>query len=576
MVTIDVPIKNIKGIECKHVCYQEAVSNSKDDLLLIKEVVHTKDNQQIHRLRTIENYKRPVYITKKPYRNHTDRKEYEEIEKLQRFDCTTSRMATMIQKAKGRTNPNTKLRLRDVCDQFVYGADLSTPTMVKAAYKEKYPDAVSPSRVAVLDIETDVVYGTDSTIMVAVTMGDKKIIAIADWWANKVSQLKDKIPAAMEKYLSEVTIGGKPKKLLDERGREITIITDRPIGQGFKVVMNHVHDWMPDFLAIWNIDFDLPKLLKELDKENIPYEDVFSDPCVPPKYRNVWYKQAKAQRETNSKVISQHPADLWHVLFCNAGFYVICAMASFKKIRVANGNEPSYSLEAILNKYVGIGKLKIPGIKATEGTLAWHIEMQRDHPVEYCVYNIFDCIGVELLDEITGDLSGAIPTLAGISEFAIFPSQPRRLVDKLHYFHKSHNLITASCGKVEDDPLDEDVIPLQDWIATLPAYSVMKNGLKCIKEVPNMITSFHNQTGDDDIAQAYPTGELICNVSKETTAIELKDIEGVSLATRRRAGINLTSGKTNSIEICNELLKMPYIDDVLKAFEDDIEKGLVL
>jgi hypothetical protein len=101
------------------------------------------------------------------------------------------------------------------------------------------------------------------------------------------------------------------------------------------------------------------------------------------------------------------------------------------------------------------------------------------------------------------------------------------------------------------------------------------NGLKCVAEIPELTTTFRAQTADDDITQAYPTGEVIMNVSKETTCIELCEIEGVSEEARRRQGINLTGGNTNAIEICNELLNMPYIHDVLDVFKADIEAGLV-
>ena len=83
------------------------------------------------------------------------------------------------------------------------------------------------------------------------------------------------------------------------------------------------------------------------------------------------------------------------------------------------------------------------------------------------------------------------------------------------------------------------------------------------------------QTADADILQAYPTGEIVLNISKETTCMEVLDIIGVPEEARRRAGINLTGGKTNAIEICNDIMNLPYIDDVLAAFEADIELGLV-
>lgn len=86
---------------------------------------------------------------------------------------------------------------------------------------------------------------------------------------------------------------------------------------------------------------------------------------------------------------------------------------------------------------------------------------------------------------------------------------------------------------------------------------------------------FRRQTIDADILQAYPSGEVVLNISKETTFIEVCSIDGVPEDARRRAGINLTGGKTNAIEICNDILNMPYIDEVLDAFREDIAAGRV-
>lgn len=110
---------------------------------------------------------------------------------------------------------------------------------------------------------------------------------------------------------------------------------------------------------------------------------------------------------------------------------------------------------------------------------------------------------------------------------------------------------------------------------TLPAYAVEENGLYCIEEIPELQTMFRVQTADADILQAYPTAEIGLNVSKETTCMEVLSIRGVPEEARRRAGINLTGGRTNAIEICNDIMNLPYIDDVLAAFEADIAQGLI-
>lgn len=580
---------DILGVECKNISYQAAVDRSLNDMLLVKEVVHTKDGRHIHRIRQIENFKRPFYITRENYRNHQDKKEYEDLEKLHKYECTQVELPLKIQQALGRTYPDAKKQLRDVCQNpYVYYADMSPAALLKHRYKEKWPNLVSRSRVAVLDTERDVVFGTNETILTSVTMGTTRIVGVVKWWADRIPDFEKTIHDKYHEYLSDIVVKRAKKNpengkienvptrvnLIEERGGDIEIHICENAGQAIAAVMKRTHELMPDFLAIWNMNYDIPQILAALQAAGIRAEDVFCDPSVPEIYRKVRYKEAKAQRETNSKTISQHPADLWHVLYCMAGFYVVDAMCLFKKIRVAKGNEPDYNLDGVLHRHLGIGKLKFKEADHLK-RLKWHVFMQKNYPAEYVIYNLFDCISIELLDEKTNDLGMTMSSLADISEYAIFPSLPKRLVDILHFFYEERGKIAGCVGSDITSVLDDDVIDMTGWIVTLPAYAVEDNGLCCIKEVPEQRTMFRRQTIDADILQAYPSGEVVLNISKETTFIEVCSIDGVSEDARRRAGINLTGGMTNAIEICNDILNMPYIDDVLDAFREDIAAGRV-
>ena len=72
------------------------------------------------------------------------------------------------------------------------------------------------------------------------------------------------------------------------------------------------------------------------------------------------------------------------------------------------------------------------------------------------------------------------------------------------------------------------------------------------------------------------------NISRETTHLELIDIEGVSEFDRRMQGINLSSGATNAVEFCTTLFGLPTPAQWLDAFQADmaadqhIEGGLEL
>lgn len=559
---------NVIGIECKNVVYAQSSDNPNDDLLLVKEVIHTKDGQHLPRLRQIKNYQRPFYVTKQAWRNHKDKKEAERIEKLQRFQCNQAQLAMKIQLALGERMANPRKKLKDVCSSpYVYGADILPTTYLKSKYRDKWKDLASRNKVAVLDTERDVVFGTNETIIVTLTMGDKKYIGIVKWWADRIANMEGEINSKFKSLLSKITVASKKDKNVREpydvpaqRGDKLIVFMGERPGDIVAEALRLSHKWMPDFMAIWNMDYDIPHIIAALESAGYDPKAEFSDPSVEPEFQRFWYKQDKLIKETNSKSISKHPADLWHVVYTTAGYYIIDAMCLFKKIRVASGNEPDYTLDGVLGRHVGTQKLRIPEADQYGG-LKWHQVMQKDFPVEYCVYALFDCISVEMLDERTNDIGLTISVLMESSGYDYLPSLPRRVVDVLHNVWEKRGWIPGCVGADITSTLDEDVVGLDGWICTLNSYCVVKNGLFCISEVPELQTMFRVQTNDADILQAYPTGGVISNGSKATTAIEVIDIEGVDDLTRRRQGINLTGGATNAVEIAVELAGCPSFED---------------
>lgn len=68
------------------------------------------------------------------------------------------------------------------------------------------------------------------------------------------------------------------------------------------------------------------------------------------------------------------------------------------------------------------------------------------------------------------------------------------------------------------------------------------------------------------MSASYPNGELVFNISKETTKKELVSIDGVSESIRRLQGINLSGGATNAVEFCTSMFKMPQPAQLLEAY----------
>ena len=110
-----------------------------------------------------------------------------------------------------------------------------------------------------------------------------------------------------------------------------------------------------------------------------------------------------------------------------------------------------------------MSKLKFKEADGYEG-LEWHIFMQRHYPLEYVVYNQFDCIAMELLDERNLDVQMSLPMFAGCSDFQHFNSQPRRSVNALHYFVQKHDHVIGTTASEMKDAMDALTLSIDRWI----------------------------------------------------------------------------------------------------------------
>lgn len=566
---------DIVGRECKNVAYSTD-EEKRNDYVLIKEVIHTKDGRLVPRLIHRENVQRPFYVTRKEFRNHKEKKEYELRERCQEFKSTDVMLSQSIQMALGYSFPNPKQSLKRVCsDPNVYWADLPVTTYIKEKYQSKYPKAQSLNTLCIFDVETDEDHGTHEINVASIVCGDEIHLAVTSEYMAKIVGGADTIVKKCQELLSKITFTKDKnwKKLPKGQTRTENLIKDyklfvheRPTpGTCIEALFHEVHRMLPDLLVAWNIDFDLTKIIEALKKENIPLEDVFCHPDVPQKYRNVWYKRDQASKKTESKTLTKSPADQWHVLYCQASFYAVDAMCLFKKIRTHEGNRPNYKLGSILESEIGVTKLNIPGLDY-EDRLSWHVDAQRHFPAEYCAYNIMDNLLILLLDQKNNDLASALSILAGVSMYDIFPSLPKRICNAFTYFLAAQGLVIGSVGAAIKNDFDEEVIGTDGWIVTLAAHMNAENGLNVLAEVPEMTTAFRGQTADADLTQAYPSCTNMANQSRETTIFELISIDGVDESIRRRAGINLTAGRVNAMEIANDLFLLPDKDIVLEKF----------
>jgi len=566
---------DIQSIEARHVVFCEAPMGMRNDYHLVKEVVTYKDGRVEPRTVVIENYERPFYVTKTGWQNHLEKKEWEKKEKLDRFTTTQSKLKHRIAQVLSTMQPNPRFPkwfdaprsvnggLRQMLrNPWIYGADIKSSTLIKRTYQQRFNHVTTPSTVSVFDIETDVVHGTEEIIMASLSYKKRIITAIDEKFMGTMPEPIRQLLAAFETYMAE----DKEKRKIDWE----VVIVNGPV-EIVRRVFQRAHEWKPDFVAIWNINFDLPKVLLTLAKANVDPKDIFCDPLVPNKYRHFKYIEGKNKMITASgKVKPLKWVEQWHTAVCPASFYFVDQACAYKRIRTgAESDEPNYALDAIMKKHLeGRGKLK--GIKGDHlSGLAWHKYMQTQYKIEYSIYNVFDCVGPELLDENTNDLRLTMPMMVGASDYHDFSSQPRCSADNLHFFVQTKGYVLGTTSDQMAHELDQYCVPVEGWICTLPAGNIAMNGLKLLYDYPSMVTRIYTHVGDLDVAASYPNGGAVFNMSKDTTVRELHRIDDVEFEDQREQGINLSGGHTNCVEFATVILKCPQPDTFLDAFLED-------
>lgn len=461
--------EDILGVECKHVNYAKAPSQHRgstpDDFHLVKEVVHLKDGRKIPRVRGIVNLERPFWVVKEGHQKYNEHKEWEKIDRLTHYTCTQADLVPRIKKALGIPYSNA-FSVRDLSSgpkgQYIYGADITSTAILKRRYMDKWPDYISDNSVAILDLETDVIHGTNDPIYGAVTFKDKAILVATADFVKDIPDWESKMSDYFYKRLSDIA---KARNIKLE-----CVIAKDPLELVTKLI-EKAHEWMPDILAIWNINFDIPRVIDTIEKYGGNVSDIFSDPAVPKKFRNVYYKEGPKKKVTQSgKEMALHWVERWHTLYCCASFYVVDQAAIFAKIRFSDGKEPSYGLDAILKKHAQIEKLKNEEADIHEG-LDWHIYMQsKTHmKLEYGAYCLFDCISCEILDEMpkVRDLSQQFSLQCGHSDYASFPQQPRRLVDDMHFSCLENGYVIGTTPRDLSSEFDLKTNNIRGWINSI-------------------------------------------------------------------------------------------------------------
>ena len=478
------------GIEPKHITYVKDKYGAKHDLLVVKEKFHLNDrDEKPTRIRMYHDYQRPFYITKPGYRKHQQKRDAELLEHLNRYQSTDVMLPENISKALGMRNAFGSLRM--ICrSPYVYGADVTASCDLKHRYQERFPDLVTFNAVAATDIENNMLDGSEDIILQSLTLKEQGVVFFLRSWIGDTTNLQERFEQCADMHIGE--------HLRARNMRPKVIVCDTPA----EIVMEAaklMHKWSPDFVTAWNYDHEIKHFERTLNDAGIDPAEVFSDPKVPENFRVFNYVPGQAVKESQSgKRTSKDPADRWGWVTHPASFQFMDSMTVYRALRLAGGKEPSYTLEAILQKELKIGKLRFKEAEKYSG-LRWHEMMQQHWKLEYAVYNLFDSLSLELLDDYTKDLAMRVTTTSGPSDYKNLNSNPKRLCDAFHFWYlakpEGKKVIAASSDQ-QFQEIDKYVVSPDGFIITLPSHFMAPEGLRCIKGAPDLTTLVYTHVAD--------------------------------------------------------------------------------
>ena len=542
-------MKEVESRECKFVFYSEA-KNDELDIHVVKELTKYKDGSSESILRVLEDFKRPYWITRQAYRKHQQKKECELLDHLLMYESTQRDLGKNINNRLGCgrfKNDTTLFSARN--SPYVYGISVDTRAIIKKKYMDRYPDVIPFLEVAAFDIEVNI--DTDEITIISVAMKDKIATFIKKSVINGIDKPEDQLNYLFDKYIPKTDITASIKREYYICNTELDLVVDS---------INKAHEWKPDILAVWNIKYDMGKLLGVCEKNKIDPKDLFSDPTLDKKYRFFNVKWGIEKKVTASGVVQpKGPEEQWHVFEAPAHFYWLDAMSTYNFVRSGSKKVPGgYSLNNILETELGAKykKLKFKEDDDVIDGVDWHRYMLNKRPLEYIIYNQWDVISMLELDNTIKDICVSLPTLSMYSSFNIFHKGPTRIADHLHFLYLSlGKVLGCPPGKKTDD---DELLGRDGWILTLPIDRIKERPSKNLQQ-DDLFAGIFLHTYDSDQVSGYPSNTIACNVSRETTLSELINIEGHEKDEFKKQNMNLFYGKVNHLEYAQKMFNLPSL-----------------
>ncbi len=414
----------------RHFMHSCHVKTRTGDAVLVKEKLLLKDGSTKPSYIVFKNPKRSFYITKKRYQNYRFKPEREPFDRLDKFTCheyeKRQRLASIFD-IRSNWPKNSQLYR----SPYIYGADISIEALMKMKYMDNLNNtSVAPSY-GFLDIETDI--PTQEVILISYVSQGKAFCAIREPWMYKIDDKGNRIKVGLEEITQYVK--ESLSEHIEEHNYEI-ILSIQPTEIDCIIWMfRQIHKLQTDFIGIWNMDFDIPKIMTAIDKRSKYHpRDIMCDPKLDQELKYINYRQ-----DRNKK--AAHFTLKWHWLYSACTSQFVDSMGLFSQCRRTAGFRGSYTLDSVLHDFLGLRKLDIHGE-------ASHPVMQKKYFREYVAYNIFDSMSMDILERKNNDIA-AMHVLAGATPVSSFSRATAKATNETYHYWINRGYVLSACSNEE-------------------------------------------------------------------------------------------------------------------------------
>ena len=541
--------------ECKFVRHLYKTENN-DDTHIVVVVHHYDDGSMTKEIMIVPNYKRPVWVTKKIYRQYKDKKEFEKIDRLQLVKCTQSDINNAVLRAlEIQPSQYAVATLRD--NPYIYGYDVPSTAYINHFFRLSNNNYMSNYKVVNMDLEVDVTGIGDITIITLSTPGMRHT-AVSRRLLEKLYSTDEEMITAIKTMSLDLL----PKTRTLEMCEVYNVTIHKNDLDMMKYMFGMVHNIMPDFVTFHNMVYDLTVILDRLEYHKTNPTDVLCDPSIPDNIKKVTFRPAKQYKIKKGIKQGIPMEEQWTTIDIQASFMIMDTMTNYAAVRQAQGKVVGgYSLQNLLEKNKLAGKLLYEDETTKYLTKKdWHKYMATKRPLHYIIYAEQDTIAMTELELKTEDFSQSLPIFAGIGDFNRFNSSVHKAACNAYSENRHKGLIVGTAPK---NQVDRSYLGTTDWIKALSSNHIQDIGLP-VTNLPGLSTNVTAHDDDLDCVSSYPSDIQTCNVSTSTLRAEILTIRDIDKTEFKNNNINLISSNSNTLEYCSNMMNMPKPFELLE------------